>query len=95
MNHLVPKTNSMNNNNPKHPRDQNFERPASYDLADQTPRREGGEDSTEPISPTDDNADEKVIVNEQREHKTVNAPSQTAVNSSEGISNDEDTIDNS
>lgn len=62
---------------------------------DQTQRKEGGEDSVEHISPTDDNADEKVIVNEQREHKTVNAPSQTAVNSSEGISNDEDTIDNS
>ena len=68
--------------------DRNFE-------ADQTPRREGGEDSIEQMSPTDDNADEKVIVNEQREHKTVNEPSQTAVNSSEGISNDEDTIDNS
>jgi hypothetical protein len=83
------------NSNPKDPRDQNLERPASYDLPDQTPRKEGGEDSAEHISPTDGNADEKVIVNEQREHKTVNAPSQTAVNSSEGISNDEDTIDNS
>jgi hypothetical protein len=60
-----------------------------------TPRKEGGEDSAEQISPTDNNADEKVIVNEQREHKTVNAPSQTAVNSSEGISSDEETIDNS
>lgn len=52
-------------------------------------------DSAEHISPTDDNADEKVIVNEQREHKTVNEPSQTAVNTSEGITNDDDTIDNS
>jgi hypothetical protein len=73
------------------PRDKNYDRP-SYDPADSTPRNEGGEDSAENISPTDDNADEKVIVNEQREHKTVNAPSQTAVNTSEGISNDEDTI---
>ena len=62
---------------------------------DQTPRREGGEDSAENMSPTDENADEKVIVNEQREHKTVNTPSQTAANTSEGISDDEDTIDNS
>ena len=62
---------------------------------DQTPGREGGEDSAEDMSPTDNNADEKVIVNEQREHKTVNGPSQTAVNASEGITNDEDTIDKS
>ena len=60
---------------------------------DQNPGREGEEDSAVNISPTDDNADEKVIVNEQREHKTVNAPSQTAVNTSEGITNDEETID--
>ena len=73
------------------PRNKSFERPTDYG-ADQTPRKEGGEDSAEHISPTDDNADEKVIVNEQREHKTVNAPSQTAVNTSEGISNDKDTI---
>jgi len=82
-----------NNSGPKDLQDRNFERPSTYDMPDQTPRREGGEDSAEHISPTDDNADEKVIVNEQREHKTVNAPSQTAVNSSEVISSDEDTID--
>ena len=69
--------------------DRNLEAP------DQTPRREGGEDSIEQMSPTDSNADEKVVVNEQREQKIVNEPSQTAVNSSEGISNDEDTITNS
>ena len=80
---------------PRDPQDRNFERPATYDMADQTPRREGGEDSAESISPTDENADEKVIVNEQREHKTVNEPSQTAAYTSEEISNDEDTIDNS
>ena len=77
---------------PRDPQDRSADRPYP---ADQTPRREGGEDSREEIWPTDNNADEKVIVNEQREHKTVNAPSQTAVNSSEGISNDEETIDNS
>ena len=62
---------------------------------EQMSQNEISRDSVEHMSPTDDNADEKVIVNEQREHKTVNAPSQTAVNTSEGISNDEDTIDNS
>ena len=82
------------NDPPRDPRDRSIDRP-SYEAADITPRKEGGEDSVEEISPTDDNADEKVIVNEQREHKTVNAPSQTAVNTSEGISNDEETIDNS
>lgn len=78
---------------PRDPRDRSVDRPDYY--PDQTHRKEGGEDSAEEISPTDDSADEKVIVNEQREHKTVNAPSQTAVNTSEGISNDEETIDNS
>lgn len=62
---------------------------------DQTSRREGGEDSVEQMSPTDNNADEKVIVNQQRENKTVNEPSQTAANTSEGISNDEDIVNNS
>jgi hypothetical protein len=76
---------------PRDPRDRSVDRPDYYP-ADQTPRKEGGEDSAEEISPTDESADEKVIVNEQREQKTVNAPSQTAVNSSEGISNDEETI---
>ena len=83
------------NDPPRDPKDRSIDRPSSYDATDVTPRKEGGEDSAEEISPTDDNADEKVIVNEQREHKTVNAPSQTAVNTSEGISNDEETIDNS
>jgi hypothetical protein len=84
-------------NGPRAPRDSQDRNSDqfSYDPADQTPRKEGGEDSIENMSPTDGNADEKVIVNEQREHKTVNAPSQTAANTSEGISNDEDTIDNS
>ena len=80
-------------NGPKEQKNRDFDRNKYY--PDQTSRKEGGEDSVEQLSPTDDNADEKVIVNEQREHKTVNAPSQTAVNTSEGISSDEDTIDNS
>ena len=81
--------------NSQGPQDRKSDR-SNYFPSDPTQQsREVTEDSSEDISPTDDNADEKVIVNEQREHKTVNAPSQTAVNTSEGISNDEDTIDNS
>jgi len=57
---------------------------------DTTPRREGGDDSLAESSPTDDRSDEKVIVNEQRENKIVNAPSQTAVNPNEGSSYDEE-----
>jgi hypothetical protein len=34
--------------------------------------REGGDDSLTNASPTDDRADEKVIVNEQREDQVVN-----------------------
>lgn len=60
--------------------------------ADETPRREGGDDSLAETSPTDSRADEKVIVNEQRENKTVNAPSQTAANTSENVSNDEEIV---
>ena len=60
--------------------------------ADETPRREGGDDSLADASPTDSRADEKVIVNEQRENKTVNAPSQTAANTSEDVSNDEEIV---
>ena len=79
-------------NNPRNNPDESADR-QSYFPADQTPRREGGDDSLAEASPFDDRADEKVIVNEQREHKTVNAPSQTAANTSEAISNDEETID--
>lgn len=60
--------------------------------ADSTPRSEGGEDSVENMSPTDSRADEKVIVNEQRESKAVNIPSQTAVNLSEQTGNDDEVI---
>ncbi len=59
---------------------------------DMTPRREGGDDSLAEASPTDSRADEKVIVNEQREDKTVNIPSQTAVNTSEQTGNDEEVL---
>ena len=63
--------------------------------SENAPGREGGDDALENASPTDDRADEKVIVNEQREDKIVNAPSQTAANTSEGNSFDEEIIDRS
>jgi len=67
---------------------------ATYtNMPDQTPRREGGDDAlAERSSPDDARADEKIIVNEQRENKIVNRPSQTAVNGSERVANDEDII---
>ena len=80
-------------NNPRDTQERN--KKPSYDVPNQTAGREGGDDSLAEASPTDPRDDEKVIVNEQREHKTVNTPSQTAPNTSEGISTDEDTIDNS
>lgn len=59
---------------------------------DPTKRREKEDDSLENANPSDSRADEKVIVNEQTSNKTVNAPSQTAVNTSENESSDDDTI---
>ena len=59
---------------------------------DPTKKREAGDDSLENANPADSRADEKVIVNEQSGNKTVNAPSQTAVNTSENESSDEDTV---
>lgn len=59
---------------------------------DMTPRREGGDDALAESSPADPTSDEKVIVNEQRGNKLVNAPSQTAANTSEGNSSDEEII---
>jgi hypothetical protein len=65
-----------------------------YDIQpDVTPRREGGEDSIENSSPADSNSDEKVIVNEQKGNKTVNAPSQTAAHTSESESYDDEILD--
>jgi hypothetical protein len=55
--------------------------------------REGDDDSLVDSSPTDSRSDEKVVVNEQRANKTVNAPPQTAANTSEGSSYDEEIID--
>ena len=61
-------------------------------LPDMTPRREGGDDSLAEASPYDSRDDEKVIVNTQRENKTVNIPSQTAANPSEDGANDEEVL---
>ena len=57
---------------------------------DLTPRREGGDDALAETDPQDSRADEKVIVNEQREHKAVNISSQTSPHTSEleGSEND-------
>lgn len=51
-------------------------------------KRTEEENSLPESSPTDSRSDEKIIVNEQRSNKAVNAPSQTAANTSEGNSND-------
>jgi hypothetical protein len=59
---------------------------------DPTKRKEDGDDSLENANPSDSRADEKVIVNEQSGNKAVNAPSQTAVNTSENESSDDDTV---
>lgn len=82
------------NMGPKNPRsDNSLNKEDIYGtLPDQTPRREGGDDALAETNPTDSRADEKVIVNEQREHKTVNAPSQTAANTSEETGNEEDIV---
>lgn len=81
-------------NSPRDTQDKRVDQP-DFNRFDQTMRREGGNDSLAEASPTDPKNDEKVIVNEQRERKTVNTPSQTEANTSEGISSNEETIDNS
>jgi hypothetical protein len=55
--------------------------------------REGGDDSLVNSSPTDSRSDEKVVVNEQRADKIVNEPSQTAANTSEGNSFDDEILE--
>ena len=61
-------------------------------LPDMTPRREGGDDSIAEASPYDSRDDEKVIVNTQRENKTVNRPSRTAANTSEDSGFDDEVL---
>lgn len=66
---------------------------SDYDKPGITPEREGGDDALENSSPADYNSDEKVIVNEQRANKTVNAPSQTAAHPSEAEASDDEIIE--
>jgi len=80
-------------NAPKDPGNRQAGEPGRDIQPDVTPRREGGDDSLAESSPNDIRSDEKVIVNEQRGNKTVNAPSQTAANTSEGNSYDDEIID--
>jgi hypothetical protein len=63
------------------------------DIFQDSPGREGGDDAISESSPNDSRLDEKVIVNEQRSNKTVNAPSQTAANTSEDNASDDELID--
>lgn len=81
------------NNAPGNRYDENPDQPTYSSIPDITPRREGGDDALAESSPADIRSDEKVIVNEQRGNKTVNAPSQTAANTSEGSSFDDEIID--
>ena len=80
-------------NTPRGPHNRKPGDPTYASQPDVTPRKIGGDDSLENSSPDDSHADEKVIVNEQRANKTVNAPSQTAVNTNEGSSSDEEILD--
>lgn len=55
--------------------------------------RKADDDSLVNSSPTDSRSDEKVVVNEQRSDKIVNGPSQTAANTSEGNSYDDEILE--
>ena len=74
------------------PKDRNKNNSNVFSKPGATSGKETGDNNLAESSPTDSRSDEKVIVNEQRENKIVNSPSQTAVNSSEGSSNDEEII---
>lgn len=79
-------------NGPRDPKEKNKKgSEQGYENApDLTPRREGGDDALAETNAEDYRADEKVIVNSQRENKTVNTPSQTAPHTSELEGSDED-----
>lgn len=77
--------------NPKNQPPKTFKKSAGYDRPEGN-EREGGDDSLANASPDDSRADEKVIVNEQRESKIVNEPSQTAAHPSEIEGQDEDVV---
>jgi hypothetical protein len=65
----------------------NWEQPG-YDPNQQKNTREGGDDALAGNTETDARADEKVIVNEQRENKAVNGSSQTSPMPSESESSE-------
>lgn len=74
------------NNNPNGPKT----RQPSNPQPEQATGREGGDEALANSSlPNDARADEKVIVNEQREDKIVNTPSQTAAHNEHMASDDE------
>lgn len=81
----------LNGPGPRGNQPQKKEYGKDYDTtADKTPAREGGDDAIADSSPSDSRLDEKVVVNTQREHKAVNAPSQTAAHPSELEGSDEE-----
>ncbi|MFL5786899.1 MAG: hypothetical protein ACJ748_02510 [Flavisolibacter sp.] len=80
---------------PESDQERRMDNPYGSQLPDVTPRREGGDDSLAESSPDDSHSDEKVVVNQQRGNKTVNIPSQTAANTSEENSYDDELIDDS
>ena len=70
--------------NPEDPKEKGKGNEPGYENPpDMTPRREGGDDALAETDPMDSRADEKIIVNEQRQHKEVNTPSQTESHNSE------------
>jgi hypothetical protein len=80
-------------NGPKNKEDLNRDQSSYSSLPDNSLEREGGDDALTESSPVDERSDEKVIANEQRGNKLVNAPSQTAALINEGNSYDEEIID--
>lgn len=81
------------NNGPKDPRNKDRRQEGGNEAPeDQNAGRQGGDDALAERTETDSRADEKVIVNEQTQNKTVNAPSQTGVHSSEMEGSDEDVL---
>ena len=84
----------MNNEDPRQKPERLKDANGYENPPDATPRREGGDDALAEIHPTDSRADEKVIVNEQRDQKVVNTPSQTGAHTSEteGTESDVDAV---
>jgi hypothetical protein len=66
------------NPGPKSPTNKKDNTESTFETrADETPRREGGDDALAETNPSDSRMDEKVIVNSQSENKIVNSPSQS------------------